>query len=91
MPANSNVRLPNVIVREALDRKVIGAAKLQDAEVEEFAQLPFVTVHEPPADETMYPAALSTVRLPVTATADAFDRRIAPAPLTVIAAFAVME
>lgn len=66
-----------------MDRKTTGAAKLQDAEVEAFVQLPFVRVQEPPEDEVMYPAALLIVMLPVKETADPFDFRIPVAPLTV--------
>src|SRR2546422_146098 len=47
-PANSRVGLPNVIVREAEELKVIGATKLHEADVEEFVHDPDA-VQEPPA------------------------------------------
>src|SRR5439155_585203 len=46
-PANSRVGLPNVIVREAEELKVIGATKLHEADVEEFVHDPDA-VQEPP-------------------------------------------
>lgn len=51
-PPNSRVGLPNVIVREADELKVIEAAKLHEADVEEFVQDP-ETVQEPPAVDAM--------------------------------------
>jgi len=51
-PANSRVGLPKVIVREADELKVIGAAKLHEAEVEEFVHDPDA-VQEPPAIDVM--------------------------------------
>src|SRR5437667_428811 len=51
-PANSRVGLPKVIVREADELKVIGAAKLHEAEVEEFVHDPDA-VQEPPAIDAM--------------------------------------
>jgi len=47
-PANSGVRLPNVIVWEADELKVTDAAKLQDADVDAFVQDP-LTIQDPPA------------------------------------------
>jgi len=51
-PANSRVGLPNVIVREAEELKVIGATKLHEADVEEFVHDPDA-VQEPPAVDVM--------------------------------------
>src|SRR2546428_4551719 len=51
-PANSRVGLPNVIVREAEELKVIGATKLHEADVEEFVHNPDA-VQEPPAVDVM--------------------------------------
>jgi len=81
-PANSRVGLPNVIVREAEELKVIGAAKLHEADAEVFVHDPDA-VQEPPAVDVMKPAALLTFTFPATETVDAFARRTPPAPLTV--------
>jgi len=81
-PPNSRVGLPQVIVCEEDELKVIGAAKLHDPDVEEFVQEP-EAVQEPPAVDVMYPAALLTFTLPAMETVDAFARRIPVAPLTV--------
>src|SRR2546428_784951 len=51
-PANSWVGLPKVIVREADELKVIGGAKLHEADVEEF-------VHDP--DAVQEPAAVDVM------------------------------
>jgi len=51
-PANSRVGLPKVIVREADELKVIAAAKLHEADVEEFVHDPDA-VQEPPAVDVM--------------------------------------
>src|SRR5881628_3086533 len=51
-PPNSWVGLPKVIVREADELKVIGAAKLHDADAEEFVHDPDA-VQEPPAIDVM--------------------------------------
>src|SRR3989441_2720539 len=53
-PPNSRVGLPQVMVREEDELKVIGAAKLHDPDVEEFVQEP-EAVQEPPAVDMMYP------------------------------------
>jgi hypothetical protein len=82
-PPNTCGSPPNVIVWALAELKVMGAAKFQEADVDAFVQLPFVTVQDPPADEVMYPAALLIVTFPVSATADAFVLRIAAAPLSV--------
>jgi len=50
LPPNSCATLAKVIVCEAAELNVIGAAKLHDAEVDEFVQNP-EAVHEPPAVE----------------------------------------
>lgn len=83
LPPNSCATFAKVIVCEAPELKVIGAAKFHEADVEELVQDP-ETVHEPPPAEVMYPAALFTVTLAAAETVDAFVRRIPVPPLTVI-------
>src|SRR3989454_1351273 len=51
-PPNSRVGLPQVIVREDDELKVIGAAKLHDPDVEEFVHEP-EAVQDPPAVDVM--------------------------------------
>jgi hypothetical protein len=82
LPPNSCATLAKVIVCEAAELKVMGAAKFQEAEVVEFVQDP-ETVHEPPPVEVMYPAGLFTLTSAATETVDAFVWRIPVAPLTV--------
>ena len=48
LPANSGVRLPNVIVCEADELNVTDAAKLHDTDVDALVQDP-LTVQDPPA------------------------------------------
>jgi hypothetical protein len=83
LPPNSCTTLAKVIVCEAAELKVMGAAKFHEAEVVEFVQDP-ETVHEPPPVEVMYPAGLFTLTSAATETVDAFVWRIPVAPLTVI-------
>ena len=82
LPPNSCATLAKVIVCEAAELKVMGAAKFHEAEVVEFVQDP-ETVHEPPLEVT-YPAELFTLTSAATKTVDAFVRRIPDPPLTVI-------
>src|SRR5438552_141784 len=51
-PPNSWVRLAKVMVREAAELNVIGAAKLQEADVDEFVHAPDA-VQEPAAVDVM--------------------------------------
>jgi hypothetical protein len=83
LPPNSCATFAKVIVCEAAELKVIGAAKVHDADVVEFVQDP-ETVHEPPPAELMYPAGFVTLTFAATETVDPFVRRIPVAPLTVI-------
>jgi len=59
-----------VIDLPAFEVKRIGAAKLHDADVVAFVQLPLVTVQEPVAEEVMKAAATLMFTFPVTATVD---------------------
>ena len=77
-PANSVAEALKVIVCEDPDVKTIGAAKLHDAEVVEFVQLPFVTVHEPVPVDVMYATAALMFTFPVSATIDAPEMRLPP-------------
>lgn len=82
LPPNSCATPAKVIVCEPAELKVIGAAKLHEADVDEFVQEP-EAVQEPPAADTTNPAALFTATFPATDTVEAFVRRIPVAPLTV--------
>ncbi len=73
--------VPNVIVGEEVEVKVIAAAKDQEADVEAFVQAP-LTVQVPPAF-VMYAPALLMDTFPVTATVEPFVFRMPVAPLTV--------
>jgi len=60
---------PHVIVCEAAERNVIGAAKDHEADEEPSVHDPD-TVHAPPDDEVMYAVVAATLTLPATETVD---------------------
>lgn len=75
-------RAAKLIVWAEAELKVMGAAKLQEEDVETFVHEP-ETVHELAAVEVTYAAALLMLTFPAAVTDDAFVRRTPAAPLTV--------
>jgi len=72
----------NVMTRSDDEVKVMGAAKLQDPDVDAFVQAPEM-VQEPPTTDTMKPEGLPTVTSPLTETFDARVVSAAFAPFSV--------
>jgi hypothetical protein len=81
LPANSCDWFANVMVCEEAELKVIAAARLHEADVEEFVHAPDA-VQDPAAVEVRYAATLLTETLPDAETAEPLVRRIPVAPLT---------